>query len=406
MRMTRKGLLLSTVIAGLTAASAAMAQTNIYGGGATTGQPIYNTEFATYNNPAITWNFAGGPTGNAENAFLTPDPTLMGYPAGTPVHFAAGVGPGLSEPQASAWNSNRASSAGGLIQVLNFATPLPLAWVLSGHTGGIALNENDECGIFSGKITNWSGVTRMNVTPHSPITVVYNSSKTAGTTFMLTSHLAQVCNSGNSNITFTPTSNFASLFNGSPPANFVGAYPLSSIQSTLLAQSSAIGWLSPDYTSIAPNSPNTSSLKVANLVNVHNNIGYQPSIANATLALNNPGPTSQYGTPPTETAGGNPADPVQWVPVIPDPTAGYPIVGYVFWVVAQCYHLRAAVGTNIRNFLADQYNGTFATDIRNGGFVPVPATYNAQIRAVLLGNSSGLNLNIDNVSACTGKAGV
>ena len=405
MRMTRKGLLLSTVIGGLTAASAsAMAQTNINGGGSTLAQPTYSTEFTTYNNPSLTWNYAGVGSGSGQNAFLTPDPTLDGYAAGTPVHFGASDAQ-LAESQVTAWNSNRASSAGGLIQVPTFGVPITVPWVLSGHVGGIALNENDVCGIFSGKITNWSGVTRQHVTPASPITVVYRSDS-SGTTFLFTQHLATQCNAGNSNITFTATKNFASLFGGTPPSNFVGASGSGGVAGTLLTESSGVAYLSPDYTSIAPNSPTTTSLKVANVVNVHNNTGYQPTIANTTLALTHPGPTAQFGTPPTETPGGNPADPVQWVPVIPDPVAGYPIVGYTTWDVAQCYHLRAAVGTNVRNFLADQYNGVFATNIKNGGFVPVPASYNLQIRDVLLGNSSGLNLNIDNVSACTGKAGV
>ena len=165
---------------------------------------------------------------------------------------------------------------------------------------------------------------------------------------------------------------------------------------------SAVGYLSPDYTSIAPNSPNTTTLKVASLVNPTNGIAYQPTTGNTALGLKSPGTGSTNPNPPSSQSAA--ANPLNWVPSIPQTNAGYNIVGYTTMDLSSCYADKTA-GSDLINFLNEFLsNSAYSAIINANGFVPVinsaAARYVTAIKNDFLGNKSHYNLNIDNPLVC------
>jgi hypothetical protein len=336
-------------------------------------------------------------------------------------------------------------SGGQFIQMPMFATPItiPVENVHMGMNGAVTLKDSDLCGIFSGLITNWNKTSVSKQLAPGTIHVYWrNDYYGSGTSFLLTQHLASVCNSSNtlSGFTFSATSKFATLFNGvhgvtvSTPAsnsspwvipvatdgsfaNFVGAKGSGGVADGVNNDStdSALGYVSPDYTSIAKTPATTSAAKpytklfVASLLNAVNDTAYLPNLANVTLSINNPG-SAVNAAPPALTAANlaNAATQTNWVPEIPTPTKGYPIVGYTNWLVAQCY-AKKTVTNSVTGFLQKHYNGTYATLLNNNGFVPlvggIASGYGAAINKAFLTNGSGLNLNIGNATACKGLTG-
>jgi hypothetical protein len=192
------------------------------------------------------------------------------------------------------------------------------------------------------------------------------------------------------------------------PSNFIGANASSVVASTLLSTTNSIGYLSPDFTSIAPSSANTTSLKVASLKNTTDGSYYQPTVANTEKGLAHPGPTAIDTTPPTTQAAA--MDPLDWVPQIPTTTAGYPIVGYGALELSTCY-ANPKIGSALTTFLTDQYNtSSYKTLITNNGFSPLINTsaskYIGKVNTAFLTNSSGYNLNIDNATTCSASNGI
>jgi hypothetical protein len=194
---------------------------------------------------------------------------------------------------------------------------------------------------------------------------------------------------------------FAQLFPGEqPPANFTGASGAAAEASALVNTPLSLGYLTPDYTSIAPNSPNTTSLAVAGLANATNSVAYTPTVTNTALALANPGPGSADPMPPSTKA--TAANQLDWGPTDPDPTKGYPIVGYSGWLLVTCYP-SAPGGKTIVSFLKDFYgNKQYVTIRTNQGFASVPSPWSSAVSNVFLSNKSGYGLNIDNATACAG----
>ena len=212
----------------------------------------------------------------------------------------------------------------------NGATPADVA-----VAGGLVLTDSDLCGIFSGKITDWSGVTNYvkdKVTPGT-INVAYRSDG-SGTSFLLLNHLSYVCTASNSNfpMPLVVSTSFASAFTGgTPPSNFVGEkgssgvanYLSGTLGGTNVAPTSAIGYLSPDFTTVDPNSnafigqdnppDQKSTLVVAAVTNGAR--PYIPTVANVAAALNHPvAADSQNTTAPTTKALAN--NPSAYVPLI------------------------------------------------------------------------------------------
>ena len=363
----------SLIALGMGAATAADAQTVINGGGSSLAFPTYSQEFAQFTklNPHFSFTYADAGSGGGQAGFLNNDCTFGGYQTCSPT-FTVDFGASdafLSSTQVSGYTL--AAQDGPLIQLPTFGVPITIPFRNAKLTRGteLALTDAQLCGIFSGKLTNWTQVDR-SAAPGT-ITVVYRADS-SGTSFLFSQHLAAVCTPADSSFTGTlaATKTFTSLFaNNVPPANFVGASQSSGVAATLLASSSAMAYLSPDYTSIAPKSPNTTTLVVASVVNGVNKVAYQPSVNNTVTGLVHPGKGSTNASPPATKA--TAANPLNWIPAIPITDSGYSIVGYTTWDVSTCY-ANATVATGVTNFLKDNYNNaTFKALIQNNGFVPV-----------------------------------
>jgi len=320
-------------------------------------------------------------------------------------------------------------TGGRFIQIPMFATPIAITVNNAKMTanGKITLKDDDLCGIFSGKLTNWNQTSAHTQLTAGTIHVYWRADNGgSGTTYLLTQHLAKVCTTANTatGITFAATTKFATLFPGyiapatstslwgMPPtgySNFIAANHNGGVADGVNndATNSAIGFNSPDYTAIAATPATTTapkpytSLFVAKLLNAANNIAYLPSLANVTLAITNPGAAIDP-TPPTGTALAAGVQ-TSWVPQIPQPASGYPIVGYTNLMFAQCYK-SVTVANSLKGFLTKHINGVYKTLLNNNGFVPMLGTsktgFGLAISNVFLNNTKGYNLNIGNTTAC------
>jgi ABC-type phosphate transport system substrate-binding protein len=417
------------------AAGAHAANFDIYGGGSTLGAPTYELEYGgsakNYCNtplcPPYQFHYAAVGSGAGTTAFLsnvnTGDTPLVPpagkNPAFGNVDFGASDA-ALVTSQVSSFVRVPSTATYPMIQVPAMGIAITIPYSFKGLPApAVTLRDNDLCGIFSGKITNWN---QTSANPgNQAITVVYRSDG-SGTSFTLLTHLATpgVCTTGtggNSNITFTATTTFASLFGGTPPSNFIGESGSGGVRTELLslqtAGSGAVGYVGPDYTSVvATNQPNYSTLPVASLVNRNNSTAYQPWNS-ITSQLNGRGgkdtitPALATVAPPTPA---NASNPVNWGILVPNPSTGYPIVGYTYLQFSQCY-ASTNTGKGILAWMGDNYNNAgFGTIIQNSGFVTVPATaganYVSAITEAFITNASpyNLNLNIDNATIC--KSGV
>ncbi|WP_133650256.1 substrate-binding domain-containing protein [Paraburkholderia flava] len=394
-------------------ASAAMAQVSLLGGGSSLVFPSITSEITQFGGGI---NYFSVGSGAGQTAFLTNAPASLGQTSGT-VHFANSDA-ALSSTQVDTTGSYaRTSTDGKLIQLPYIVTPITVPYVSqpSSVTGTVALDDNDLCGIYSGKITNWTQIINPTTsaaytTVSTPIQVVYRLDG-SGTTDLLTRHLAAVCTtgaSGNSNVAFNETQAFASNFT-TVPANFIGATGSGGVASQLVsyrtAGTAAFGYLSPDYTNttLAPSSPNaTNALAVASLRNSTTGLDVAPTYQNATIAL---------GSVAAPSGAAAEANPFNWVPganisktdpswiAISNPKAGYPISGTSNIIVSQCYKT-SLLRTRLVNFLTAHYtNATYAAILNNNGFDVVPASYKNAITADILANTNGYNLNIGN-SVC------
>ena len=321
----------------------------------------------------------------------------------------------LSSSQISSWTSFQFGqvAAGNLIQIPSMGVGLAIPVENSAITvnGKLILQDNDLCGVFSGKITDFSqlSVNKGEVTPTpGAITVVYRNDGSAAT-FLLTNHLSAVCNSGNSNVTFTATTTFQSLFpNSTPPATFIGEKGSSGMEGELVTLSSAVGYISPDWTSISPNSNAPShSLIVAAIVN--GKTAELPTTKNITAALARP-KLGQNLTPPANAQQG--ANPALYVPVIQTVSAGYPIVGYSTLDFAQCY-ADPTIPAAIIAYMQDHYTvSQYLTIQANNGLVPVANSgagkFLTVVRQHILSNKNtkpAWNDDIQDKTACKGLAG-
>ena len=380
--------------------------TSINGGGGTAAQPVYQAELTQFqsSNPQYAFTYVGTLSSTAQSAFLTNNATLLGEPTGTDVHFAASDR-ALSATQVSGYTL--AAQDGPLIQVPMFAISVAIPFKNSKLTKGTQLSLTDAqlCSIYSGAVTDWSQISE---TAQAGPVAIYYRADSASTSFLFTQHLAAVCSTSQFTGTLAATSTFSSLFAGGvAPAALTGVTTTTGMQQAVLNSSSAIGYITSDYTSIAPKSGETSALIDASLVNATNKIAYQPSTGNMTRAIQNPGAGSMNSTPPsTQTAAANP---LNWVPALPTPSAGYPIVGYGTWDVSTCY-ASANVTAGLIGFLKAHFNNAaYKTIILNNGGVPVAnggsGRFVSAIQNDFLGNASGYNLNIGNTTACAGLPG-
>ncbi|CAB3643650.1 Alkaline phosphatase L [Paraburkholderia sediminicola] len=423
-----KRIVCQAVLAALSAlaASAAMAQTvpALVGGGSSLVAPSIGAEISIFPAADGTATYASVGSGKGQTAFLNNDATQFGLAAGKVVHFANSDA-ALSSSQISSYASSSlgtTSTGGGpLIQIPYIVTPITIPLVnapagtgpqtTTGQTNSVALNDNDLCGIFSGKLTNWSQVTNPDngsFYAAGPITVVVRGDG-SGTTDLLTRHLAAsgVCTTGtggNSNIAFTETQTFkATLFPAGLPSNFVEATGSGGVVTALknLGTAAGVGYVSPDYTNsflaTSTSAPAaTNALAVASLRNTSTGADVVPTYQNATLALG------------TVALPSNPAVQTQWVPNSANPSVGYPISGTSQIIVSQCYanHSNSpTVNASVVDFLNLHYNNASNAAILHGnGFDTVPSSYASAITTDFL-TGTRANLNIGNSTICGAVAG-
>ncbi|VVN92861.1 Alkaline phosphatase L [Pseudomonas fluorescens] len=356
------------IAASLTVAALASAQTmaaNVTGGGATLPAALYKGSA----NSILPANFSylGTGSGTGKTAFLTNNSALFGTTGS--VHFA-GSDSILSATEISTYNGAYGTSYGPLIQLPSVATSVAIPYKKTGQTA-LNLTSAQLCDALSGTATTWG--TLLGSADTTPIRVVYRN-VSSGTTEILSRHLNAICPTKFAvNSTFTS----ARLPAGSAlPSNWVGVASTADVATQVNAVDGSIGYVGPDGVNAASNA-------VVARVN-----GVQPTTANVSLALG------------SAALPANPANPAQWVPVVPNPASGYPIVAYTNFIFGQCYK-DAAVATDVRNFLTTHYSnpGNNAATVAHS-FTPVPTNWKTAVTANFITNTSGNNLNINNASVC------
>lgn len=423
---------LALVVSGL-GATAAMASPNVQGGGSSLVAPTIGaigntaTEIGLFGTAEGSFTYFSVGSGAGQNAFLNNQPTYLSPGLTGTVHFANSDA-ALSTAQLTSYKAGLGATNGPLIQIPYIVTPITVPIVngpavtstttpqtTPGQAHSIALNDDDLCGIFSGKLTNWNQVTNPETgsayTLNAPITVVYRSDS-SGTTELLTRHLVAVCKPANTatGVTFVDSTTFTASFPTGFPSgsHFVGASGSGGVRNQLVTYATttstttaAVAYLSPDYTNtyLAPQSTVTTSasatqLPVASLRNATNGTYYAPTYANASTAL------SAFAPPSTKPTASNQAN---WVPNAGNPGSGYPVSGTSQIILSQCY-ADPNVKTAVHDFLNAHFtNASFASIVHGNGFDTVPSNYQTAISNDFLSNASTWNLDIGNASVCTGS---
>ncbi|WP_246792188.1 PstS family phosphate ABC transporter substrate-binding protein [Burkholderia perseverans] len=410
-------LALAAVVASLGTTAAIAAGPTVQIGGSTLVAPLLNNEIANFSTDLGAFTYFSVGSGAGQNAFLNNQPTFFGAGVTGTVDFAISDAALLSS-QISGYTL--AGSSGPLIEIPYIVTAIAIPVVNNGQTiistttpqttpgqaHSVSLNDNDLCGVFSGKLTNWNQVTNPETgslySTSARITVLYRSDS-SGTTELLTRHLSQVCStSSNSNVAFVDSMTFTDSFHGaSLPSNFVGTSSDNGVRTAITNASGAtVAYLSPAYTNtfLAPSSIVTTSagaaqLQVASLLNANDGQFYAPTYTNATTALGGV----------VAPAGQQASNPLNWVPASGTPTAGYPVSGTSQVIVSQCYK-DPNVTLAIAVFLATHYtNSGFVQFIHGNGFDMVPASYRSAIMDNFIGSGNQFQLNIGNSNVCSGS---
>ena len=407
-------------------AGAAQAQQAVQGEGSSLATPTYNSEFSAFSGLDSHYAFTAYSTSSGKGqAAVTNNvgTASTGVPSGEAVDFGESDSY-INSTFQSTWNSAATglAEAGQFIQipVLGIAIAVPFQDSKLKTGPKLQLTDTDLCNIFSGAVTNWSGIPSASGQGVSGPFQVFYRADGSGTSFLMTQHLAKVCPAGigPDSVTFAATTSFATLFPGYTtdpntgytyvPANlfpsFGGEAGSSGVATALQGVAEGLAYLSPDYTNVNPHSSSGfTTLKAASVKNATNGVAYQPTYTNTLLGLEHPGAGATNPTPPKTKAAS--ANQLNWVPAVPSTKSGYPVVGYTNWLIPQCF-ANSAVGNGLVEFLTDHYNNDFNTQIHNNGFVPLPSkAYVTAIKARFLSNTSGFNENIDNATACGGKPG-
>ncbi|MDO7898807.1 substrate-binding domain-containing protein [Pseudomonas citrulli] len=382
----RNVLAVSLTLAGLCAAQAAMADVN--GGGATLPQPLYQTS------GVLTAGFApyiGVGSGNGKLAFLNNDYTK--FVAGNTsknVHWA-GSDSKLSATELSGYVSAHGAAWGPLIQVPSVATSVAIPFNKTG-TANVDLSVNQLCGVFSGRLTDWSQITGSGRT--GAITVVYRA-ESSGTTELFTRFLNAKCAETG---TFAITTNFASSYSGGLPAGAVSATGSQAVMTAVNAAQGRITYMSPDYaaTTLAGLDDATKVARVAGVSPAPANVSAAIAAVPVPAAANRANPNAWV---PVFAAATNPNDPS----VVAYPTTGYPILGFTNLIFSQCY-ADAAQTTQVRDFFTRHYNATAASSndaaITANRFVPLPGAWKSAVRGSFLTATSAQS--IGNANVCNG----
>lgn len=376
-----------------TAGAASAQQSLVNGGGASLPSDLYkgSTDSILPSN----FSYAVTGSGTGKKAFLENKIALF-IPTGTGnVHFA-GSDSVLSQTEIDTYNTtyNSATSTtkfGPLLQLPSVATSVTIPFNKAGSA--VDLTVAQACGIFSGKITDWSGTGTGRT---GPIQVVYRG-ESSGTSELLTRFLANACQAADVSGTslkltngvpaFSVQSTFANLFT-TVPANFIAAPATggTSLYNAVYAVDGRIGYVGPDVIPDLKDATKVAKLK-----------GNSPDEVSVAATLNTIAPPSTAA---------DIANPAKWVPVFTNPSAGYPIAGYTNFVFGQCY--RVALARNaIRDFLQSHYNlgaaGTNDAAVRAHGFIPLTQAWREAIANNLVASSAPNGLS--NANTCTTGVG-
>jgi phosphate transport system substrate-binding protein len=306
---------------------------------------------------------------------------------------------------------------------------------VTGSSSAINLTRQAVCGIFSGHITKWSNTILMAqnggvAMGSGQITVVHRFDG-SGTNFLLTNGLQQQCRAvtGPNNETDTTIVSYAfpwtdhqtacpNLPRGSNQVNWpdqfgtvctlpntaptgsvytfpqsggVGISGSQAVVNTVAATNGAIGYVSPDFTKMAPTNP-TGPI-TANLQNewdVSTNITTTPTFVAATVAATQAAMSSVTPVFDSTSRG----EPLAWSlqGVVPDPTlqAAYPLAGFSWIELYQCYNSPANVPAQFLSFIYGLYtaSGTIPAPgvqaiIESNGFAQVPGVWQSEAYKLL-----------------------
>lgn len=376
----------------LATAGAASAQTAVTGGGASLPADLYKGQADSILPANFSYAVTGSGTG--KKAFLENNASL--FSATGTVHFA-GSDSVLSSTELSTYNSTYnvsgdANRYGALVQIPSVATSVTIPFNKAGSA--IDLSVTQICGIFSGKITDWSSIDSAR---SGSIQVVYRG-ESSGTSELLARFLTTACQPADVSGTtlkltngvpaFSVQSTFANLFT-TVPTNFIAAPATggTALYNAVYAADGRVGYVGPD---VIPSL--TDATKVAKVK------GFSPDEVSVQATL-------ETAAPPTGAAAENPAN---WVPVFGNPSAGYPIAGYTNFVFGQCYK-NATVGANVRGFLTRHYGSVVVNGVEQGPnddairahkFIPLTKAWRDAVRTRFATASNAGAVN--NPSTCSG----
>ncbi|MCS3515625.1 MULTISPECIES: substrate-binding domain-containing protein [Pseudomonas] len=386
----RNVLAVSMTLAALCSAQAAMADIN--GGGATLPQKLYLTPEVL---PAGFAPYIGVGSGKGKIAFLENKYIQFGTDTTKNVHWA-GSDSKLTSTELATYATDKEPGWGKLIQVPSVGTAVAIPFNKSG-TAAVDLSVNELCGVFSGRIADWSGITGSGRT--GAIKLVYRS-ESSGTTELFTRFLNAKCTAETG--TFNVTTTFGTSYTGGLPTGAVSATGSQGVMTTLSGTDGGITYMSPDFAAptLAGLDDATKVARVGKNV-ATNTLGVSPAAANVSAAI------SAVPLPAT-TARGNPD---AWVPVfgattgggvVAYPSSGYPILGFTNLIFSQCY-ADATQTSQVREFFTKHYGASANNDaaIEANAFVPLPSNWKLAIRGSFLTASNALS--IGNTNVCNGK---
>ncbi|AZD35665.1 Phosphate-binding DING protein [Pseudomonas chlororaphis subsp. aurantiaca] len=369
------------------ALGAAQAMAAVVGGGSSLPMKLYGTAIGdgilTASYPGFQ-PYIGRSSGEGKAAFFSNDATKLRLAAGTAIDYA-GSDSIVSLAERDAYNSSATvgrASFGPLIQIPVAATTVAIPYHVSGKTA-LNLTSAQLADIFSGKIQSWHQVLFDGVGgPYLPIKVIYRTDG-SGTTQILTTHLRTVKPAsvpGNS-INFATAVGFNPATNAPAGSTYIGVSGSEAVASTVASTDGAIGYISPDFTDF-------DNAAVVASVN-----GFLPAGAIVQLTLDTE-------LPPTHPSSGkNPANPLDWVPTFPNPSYGYPIIGYTNMILSQCYKDQGDT-IRIRAFINSHYSGQNNSAVTNHSFIPLPAMWQSAVHDTFYNASS--SLRVGNPDVCNG----
>lgn len=393
----RNALAVSLTLAALCTAQAAMADLN--GGGATLPQPLYQTS------GVLTAGFApyiGVGSGAGKAAFLNND--YSKFVAGTTnknVHWA-GSDSKLTQAELDGYVSAHGTAWGPLIQVPSVATSVAIPFNLAGGNT-VDLTVDQLCGVFSGRISNWS-----TIVPgvNKNIQIVYRKAS-SGTTELFTRFLNAKCSAATEGGTFAVTTTFGTSFSGGLPAGAISADQASPVQpDTSAGVMAAVNAVEGRVTYMSPDFAATTLAGLDDATKVAKINGLSPAPANVSAAI--------AAVPvPAVTPASIRSNPNNWVPVfaatasatdpsvVAYPTSGYPILGFTNLVFSQCY-ADATQTSQVRTFFTRHYNAVAALSndaaITSNRFVTLPKAWKDAVRETFLTASSAQS--VGNTSIC------